>query len=96
MANKKVLVAAGLLEIESLLMNTRSQALQGNRGRFIDALIESRAKLGALVSALLANQGAALDEVFPAVDEPPADDAVDPSAADSGKPTTRDSNSVGD
>jgi hypothetical protein len=82
--------AAGLLEIEALLMQARSQALQRNQRRFPDILMEAHAKLGALVSALFADGGAVATELFLATeDEPPSADAVDPHAASTGTPTPR-------
>lgn len=70
-------LAAGLLEIEALLMNCRAQALQQNRQRFTDLLLEARAKLNELTVYLVSDGCAPLTELFLAVpkEEPPSADA---------------------
>ena len=60
----KVQVAAGLLEIEVLLMMSRSQVLQDNRDRFVELMLESRAKLTELVAYLVTDPSEPLTELF--------------------------------
>ena len=64
---KCVAVAAGLLEIEALLMLARAQALQRDDVRFTGYLLEARAKLGELTAVLFADDKAELTELFVAV-----------------------------
>lgn len=75
-------LAASLLEVESLVMNSRAHALLKNQEEFLKSLLSARSKLGAVVAALLAHQGENLSELFLAVptDDPSPVAAVDPVA----------------
>lgn len=91
----KTMAAAGLLEIEAIVMNARAQLLQAHNDLFIERLIEARTKLGAFTSHLLADDDSRT-ELFladPGIStEPngtPALDAVGQHANDAAGDSTR-------